>query len=190
MAENDNPLPQRGGFYWRPLNPSEEDEPPFADPQVPELLFDSHHGISIMAYSALSKAKFAMLDFKHSLLGTEHLLLGVLRTPDDAVSALLGRHGLSRINLRNRFEAKFVPGNAPKPKDVSLTPACMQAMKFAGEEAARLHQLPIGAEHLLLGISREGSGMAGSFLEHRKLTYQRLLGSLSSKGRHARGRMK
>ncbi len=184
MTENDLRSSQPGTFHWQLLRsstPAEEQIPPIDDPQVAGLIRISRHRATRKARIVVLRALDAVLRFKHSALGTEHLLLGILYTPDQEVSAVLEQHGFDRIHLCSAFGAELVPGTEPKPEVVPVTSACKKAVGFAEEEASRLHQSQVGSEHLLVGISRDGSGIAGAFLEQRGLTYERLLHSLSSK---------
>ncbi len=178
----ENPLPaHQPGFYWREIassTPAEKQIPPFADPELIELMRISQQHTTRKARISIQRGRDAVIDFKHAMLGTEHLLLGVLRTPDQLVAGMLKRHGFDRIQLSRTFEAEFVPGAEPKPEAIPMTAACKQAVRLAIQEATRQSQ-PVGPEHLLLGISNEGSGLAGAFLARLRLTHQGLLLSLS-----------
>ncbi len=151
---------------------------PIADPQIVDLIHIGQNRTTRHTRIAVRRAQDAALRFKHSAIGTEHRLLGILNTPDQMVSAMLEQQGFDRIQLRRALEEKLSPGTVPKPEAIPVTPACRQAFSFAVEEAANLHQQQVGLEHVLLGISREGSGIAGAFLESKYMTYQRLLQSL------------
>lgn len=98
-------------------------------------------------------------------VSTEHLLLGILRERDNvAVQILYHLHAdLDKIHEEVNHRA---PTNtvAADPEDMQLMPEGKQVIDFAGEEAVRLSGKYIGTEHILLGLIREESGIAGQVL--------------------------
>jgi ATP-dependent Clp protease ATP-binding subunit ClpA len=171
MAEPTIP-PYQTGFDWHLLSssvPGEERVPPFADPQIAELLRINHHQTTRQARIAIRRAVQAMLHFKHGLLGTEHLLLGILSTPDQQLTNVLAKNGLDRVQLHQAFEAAFVSAQVMRPPVILVTPSCKHTFQRAVEEASKQH-VPVSPSHLLLSMSQEDHGMAQAFLKHWNIT--------------------
>jgi len=167
------PYPYQTGFHWHALSssvPEEERVPPFADPEISELLRISHNHTTRQARIAIRRAVQAMLHFKHSMLGTEHLLLGILSTPDQQLTSVLAKNGLDRVQVHKAFEAAFVYADVMRPPVILVTPSCKQTFRRAVEEASN-QQVPVTPSHLLFSIRQEDTGMAQAFLKHWNITY-------------------
>ncbi|MEV5571072.1 Clp protease N-terminal domain-containing protein [Spirillospora sp. NPDC052269] len=96
----------------------------------------------------------------HSAIGTEHLLLGLVRGDEPGVGSVLGRAGLDLERLRAEI-AKTVPADeGGPPGQVPFTPRAKKALEFGLREANRLGSEVILPGHLLLGMIREGEGRA------------------------------
>src|SRR5262249_53891073 len=93
---------------------------------------------------------------------SEHLLLGLLRDPQGRASTLLASRGVSMLELRAEVE-RSLPSPAPANVhvDIPLTAEARRVLEIAVEEAARGRG---GSEHVLLGLVRETSGLAGRIL--------------------------
>ena len=105
-------------------------------------------------------------------VSTEHLLLGLLRTNDNVASRVLGRLGIGIDDLRQLLERQ-VKRSTASAGDMQLTPRAKAVIDLAGEEARLLGNKYIGTEHLLLGMIREGEGLAGRVLLSRDVTIER-----------------
>jgi nicotinamidase-related amidase len=93
-------------------------------------------------------------------VSTEHLLLGLVREPDSAAARVLERMGVSFSQVRAEVE-KLIPRGEPKlAQEMTLTPRAKCVIDLAYEEARFLKNKYIGTEHLLLGLIREGDGLA------------------------------
>ena len=98
-------------------------------------------------------------------VSSEHLLLGVLREGDSTASRILEALGVSPNRVRVEVE-KEMPKGEPKPgQDMTLTPRAKRVIDLAYEEARGLNHNYIGTEHLLLGLIREGQGLAARVLQ-------------------------
>jgi len=95
---------------------------------------------------------------------TEHLLLGLIREPESVGSQLLLRLGIQLDKLRAELERQTIRGDGRGLGVEQLSPRGQKAIKLAYEEAGLLQDNYIGTEHLLLGLIREGEGLAGRIL--------------------------
>jgi ClpA/ClpB-like protein/S1 RNA binding family protein/HAAS domain-containing protein len=109
-----------------------------------------------------------------NFVGTEHLLLGLLREGDSVAGRLLEeRLGISLAILRIDTEQQVTRGAGNLGQDMQLTPRAKQMIDLAYEEARSLGNNYIGTEHLLLGLIREEGGLAGRVLRGRGATLER-----------------
>jgi ATP-dependent Clp protease ATP-binding subunit ClpC len=98
-------------------------------------------------------------------LGTEHLLLAILREDDGVASTILKKMGLSVEEIRFEVEKSLPVGSSLMTfGDIPFTPRAKKVLELAIEEARLLGHAYIGSEHLLLGIIREDEGIAGRIL--------------------------
>ncbi|MEV4254156.1 Clp protease N-terminal domain-containing protein [Spirillospora sp. NPDC049652] len=96
----------------------------------------------------------------HSAIGTEHLLLGLVRGDAPGAGAVLARAGLDLDRLRAEV-AELVPAGEGEPADhVPFTPRAKKVLELGLREAGRLGSEVIAPGHLLLGMIREGGGLA------------------------------
>ncbi|MCU0666856.1 MAG: ATP-dependent Clp protease ATP-binding subunit [Candidatus Omnitrophica bacterium] len=103
--------------------------------------------------------------FNHDYIGTEHILLGLLREGEGVAAAVLQKMGTSLENIRLEIEKLVQPGPATQIiGDIPFTPRAKKALELAAEEARALGHNYIGTEHLLLGLIREGEGVASQVL--------------------------
>ncbi|GBC96929.1 Ornithine carbamoyltransferase [bacterium HR16] len=98
-------------------------------------------------------------------VGTEHLLLGLLRESDSTAVRMLQQLGVSLSQLRMEVERQISRGEARVGQETQLTPRAKRAIDLAYDEARHLNDNYIGTEHLLLGLIREGEGLAGRVLK-------------------------
>ena len=103
--------------------------------------------------------------FNHNYIGTEHLLLGLLREGDGIAAKVLGNLGVELNKVRSAVEFIIGRGERMVVGDINLTPRAKRVIELAVEEARRLGHNYIGTEHLLLGLVREGEGIAAGGLE-------------------------
>jgi Clp amino terminal domain, pathogenicity island component len=110
----------------------------------------------------------------HDRIGTEHLLLALLRDQECLASVILGERGVEVETLRRRVEETAGPGQGGGPpgedlleavRDLPTTKPFTLVLGLAGREALELEQDRVGTEHLLLGLAREGDGVAARALE-------------------------
>jgi excisionase family DNA binding protein len=102
---------------------------------------------------------------QHNYIGTEHLLLGLVREEEGITAQVLSNLGIEVDQVRHAVEAIIGRGERLVLGELGLTPRAKKVMELAMEEARRLNQRLIGTEHLLLGLIREGEGIAAGVLE-------------------------
>jgi ATP-dependent Clp protease ATP-binding subunit ClpC len=103
--------------------------------------------------------------FNHNYIGTEHLLLGLVREGAGIAANVLSNLGVELQKVRSAVEFIIGRGDRMVIGDISLTPRAKKVIELAVEEARRLNHNYIGTEHLLLGLVREGEGIAAGVLE-------------------------
>jgi hypothetical protein len=130
-------------------------------------------------------------ELRHNYVGTEHLLLGLLREGKSIASNVLHGLGIELEAVRRAVTFIVGPGKEAVIGEIGLTPRAVAATTLAFNEAGHLRQEKIAPEHLLLGLTREGEGIAvglmrafGTTLEKvRAQTFQAI--ALASGGKAA-----
>ena len=103
--------------------------------------------------------------FNHDYIGTEHILLGLVKEGEGVAAAVINSLGLDPENIREEVEKLIQPGMAPVTSaDIPFTPRAKKVIELAMDEARNLGHNYIGTEHLLLGLIREGDGIAAQVL--------------------------
>ena len=103
--------------------------------------------------------------FNHTYIGPEHLLLGLVREGDGVAARVLENMNVELPKVRTAVEFIIGRGDRPVVGEVGLTPRAKRVIELAIDEARRLDHHYIGTEHLLLGLVREGEGIAAGVLE-------------------------
>jgi len=103
--------------------------------------------------------------FNHNYIGTEHLLLGLVREGKGVAARVLQNMNVELPKVRTAVEFIIGRGDRPVVGEVELTPRAKRVIELAIDEARRLGHNYIGTEHLLLGLVREGEGIAAGVLE-------------------------
>src|SRR6202040_3852328 len=104
--------------------------------------------------------------FNHNYVGTEHLLLGLIKLGEGVAVNVLQKMGLDLESVRMEVEKHVDP--RPETKmigNIPYTPRVKKVLTLAGKEAQALHHSYVGTEHLLLGLLREGEGVAARVLQ-------------------------
>ena len=100
----------------------------------------------------------------HNYIGTEHVLLGLLGEPGGVAFQALERFGVTLEGAREAVTAMIGPGKKPMSGHIPFTPRAKKTLELALREALQLHHGYIGTEHILLGLIREGDGVAAQIL--------------------------
>src|SRR6476620_9135580 len=103
--------------------------------------------------------------FNHNYIGTEHLLLGLVREGEGVAAKVLANLGVELNKVRSAVEFIIGRGDRTVTGDIGLTPRAKKVIELSVDEARRLNHHYIGTEHLLLGLVREGEGIAAGVLE-------------------------
>jgi len=144
------------------------------------------------AHLVIVFARDEAVRLNHSYIGTEHLLLGLVREGEGVAGFVLHRLGVDLVQIRERVEfiirrrvpeenlASTLKATAKETADVligkkpyeslGLTPRARKVIELAIEEAQRLDHVKTGTEHLLLGMLREGEGIASRVLDEMGLS--------------------
>ncbi len=114
--------------------------------------------------------------FNHNYIGTEHLLLGLVREGDGVAAKVLANLGVELNKVRSAVEFIIGRGDRASSGEIGLTPRAKKVIELAVDEARRLNHSYIGTEHLLLGLVREGEGIAAGVLESLGVNLERVRG--------------
>jgi ATP-dependent Clp protease ATP-binding subunit ClpC len=117
------------------------------------------------ARKVLTLAQEEAQRFNHNYIGTEHLLLGLVREGDGVAARVLNNLGVELHKVRSAVEFIIGRGDRAPQGEIGLTPRAKKVIELAVDEARRLNHHYIGTEHLLLGLVREGEGIAAGVLE-------------------------
>ncbi len=112
--------------------------------------------------------------FNHNYVGTEHLLLGLIKLGQGVAVNVLQKMGLDLETVRMEVEKQV--GSGPETKmvgNVPYTPRVKKVLALAGKEAKALNHSYVGTEHILLGLLREGEGVAARVLKSLEVDIER-----------------
>lgn len=118
------------------------------------------------AQQVLTLAKKEAERFHHNYVGTEHLLLGLINLGQGVAVNVLQKMGLDLQTVRTAVEKQVGVGPESKPSgNIPYTPRVKKVLALAGKEAKSLNHSYVGTEHILLGLLREGEGVAARVLK-------------------------
>ena len=117
------------------------------------------------ARRVLSLAQEEAQRFNHNYIGTEHILLGLVRETEGVAARVLANLGVDLNKVRSAVEFIIGRGEKPAQGEIGLTPRAKKVVELAVDEARRMNHNYIGTEHLLIGLLREGEGVAAGVLE-------------------------
>ena len=132
------------------------------------------------ARRVLSLAQEEAQRFNHNYIGTEHILLGLVRETDGVAARVLSNLGVELQKVRAAVEFIIGRGERTAPGEIGLTPRAKKVIELAVDEARRLNHHHIGTEHLLIGLMREGEGVAAGVLESLGINLDKVRGETSS----------
>src|SRR3954465_5630560 len=119
------------------------------------------------AQQVLALARKEADRFNHNFVGTEHLLLGLIKLGQGVAVNVLQKMGLDLETVRMEVEKQV--GTGPDQKmigNIPYTPRVKKVLALAGKEAKALNHTYVGTEHILLGLLREGDGVAARVLKN------------------------
>jgi ATP-dependent Clp protease ATP-binding subunit ClpA len=134
-------------------------------------------------------------DLRHDYIGTEHLLLGLLREEEGLAARVLESLRVTADDVRVRIETIVGRGDGVTRGQIPFTPRAKKALELSLREALALHHDYIGTEHILLGLARERDGVAARILLEldldgrrvRSEVLQQLAGSTTAAPHRRRG---
>ena len=122
----------------------------------------------------------------YNYIGTEHILLGILREGEGIAARVLKSKGIDLAAVRNQVEAIIGKGQQKVAQVIGYTPRTKTILELSVDEARSLGQNYIGTEHLLLALIREGEGVAAQILMAMGLNFnsirQEIIELLDSEG--------
>jgi len=127
------------------------------------------------AKRVLALAQDEAIRMRHDHIGVEHLLLGLVREGEGVAGRALEHLGVDLSKARDAVRGATPPGDhKTTPADMTLTPRAKRVIEIAIEEAKGLGHSHVGTEHLLLGLAREGEGIAVGVLKSFGLAMERV----------------
>jgi len=117
------------------------------------------------AQHVLSLAHEEALSFHHQFIGTEHLLVGLLREHEGLAALALEKLGVALDPVRAAVEEKIGRGDRPVEEEIDYVPRARKVLSLALDEAERQGSAYVRTEHILLGIVRDGSGVGADILD-------------------------
>ncbi len=132
---------------------------------TPAEIVDRFDRFTKRARHVLTLAQEEARSFQHNYIGTEHLLLGLVREGEGIAAQVLRNLGVEVNQVRSAVEAIIGRGDRIVLGEVGFTPRAKKVIELAVDEARRLNHRFIGTEHLLLGLIREGEGIGAGVLE-------------------------
>ncbi len=125
------------------------------------------------ARRVLTLAQEEAQHLKHNYIGTEHILLGLVREEEGVAAKVLANLGVGLNKVRASVEFIIGRGEKASAGETGLTPRARRVIELAIDEARYLGHNYIGTEHLLLGLLREGEGIAAGVLGSFDITLER-----------------
>src|SRR2546426_797865 len=117
------------------------------------------------AKRVLALAQDEAIRFNHNYIGTEHLLLGLVREGEGVAARVLDSLGVELSKVRSAIELTIGRGDSTKsPSEITLAPQVKSVINLAIDEARKLGHSHVGTEHVLIGLIREEEGVAARAL--------------------------
>jgi ATP-dependent Clp protease ATP-binding subunit ClpA len=148
-----------------------------SEPQVERPSFTSD------ALATLALARDEAVALKHHYLGTEHLILGLMRAADSRAGRVLAEH-TDLDAVRTQVRSTVGLGDSAPSGDLATTTRVRQVLHFARREADYYQAERVAPEHLLIGILREGGGIAMRVLLTLGVEPGRVIEALTRPWRH------
>ena len=126
------------------------------------------------AQQVLALARKEADRFHHNYVGTEHILLGLIKLGQGVAVSVLQKMGLDLETVRGAVEKQVGTGQETKTQgSIPYTPRVKKVLALAGKEAKALNHSYVGTEHILLGLLREGEGVAARVLKSLDIDIER-----------------
>src|SRR5437667_4031052 len=131
------------------------------------MSFEAMNNFTPRAQQVLALARREADRFHHNFVGTEHVLLGLISLGQGTAVSVLRKMGLDLETVRKEVEKQV--GTGPDQKmigNIPYTPRVRRVLALAAKEAKALNHTYVGTEHILLGLLREGDGVAARVLKN------------------------
>src|SRR5665811_210045 len=112
------------------------------------------------AKKAIMIAQEEAINLNHDYIGTEHILIGLIKEEEGVASQVLRQLGVNIDKVVEELERLVGKGEYQQVGEISFTPRAKKILELASQEASQLKNNYIGTEHILLGLIKEGSGVA------------------------------
>ncbi|HUF28722.1 MAG TPA: Clp protease N-terminal domain-containing protein [Gemmatimonadaceae bacterium] len=124
------------------------------------------YNLTERAWKVLAMAREEAVRLRHEYVGTEHLVLGIVREGGGVAAAVLQNLGADPGDIRVQVEAVVRKGTGDQQTqpDLPYTSRAKKSLELAMDEARELNHSSVGTEHLLLGLLREERGIAAQVL--------------------------
>lgn len=133
------------------------------------------------AMKVMEFAQQEAISMKHHALGTEHILLGIINEGHGLAAKALESLGIDENKVRQMISAMVKPGeNELNPEQLRVTPRVKRVLDLAQDEAVRWGVNYVATEHLLLGIIREGEGVAFEVLKNQGISEDKVRHHISA----------
>jgi ATP-dependent Clp protease ATP-binding subunit ClpA len=127
------------------------------------------------AKRVLALSQDEAIRFNHNYIGTEHLLIGLIREEEGVAARVLRKLGVELEKARTALNFIVGRGDSPtSPSEITLSPRTKKIIELAIDEARKLGHERVSTEHLLLGLAREGEGIASGILESLGITMNKV----------------
>lgn len=130
------------------------------------------------AERAIAFSQQCAVELGHNYVGTEHLLLGLVKEGTGVAARVLQTQGITEEKILKEIEELIGKGETAGVQPVGFTPRTKRVLELAFKEARRMGQGYIGTEHLLLGVMKEGESVAVRILMDLGIDPQKLLNEL------------
>ncbi|HWJ03162.1 MAG TPA: ATP-dependent Clp protease ATP-binding subunit [Verrucomicrobiae bacterium] len=127
------------------------------------------------AQKVLMLAKEEAKSLRHPAVGTEHLLLGLIREGEGIAAKALQGLGIDLKAVREQVESIVGQSQGAHSGEVGFTPRAKKVLELANEESRRQGVNYVGTEHILLGLIREGEGVAARVLANMNINADKVL---------------
>ena len=130
------------------------------------------------AKNALMRAQQLTIQMGHPAVGTEHLLLSIAADQQGVAAGVLNQLGLSPQQLQQQMASALDSGSREAGQGVPFSPRAKRVLELAVEESQALGHSYVGTEHLLLGVLREGEGIAAKLLQSNNINLETVRSTL------------
>jgi len=114
------------------------------------------------------------VNLNHNYIGTEHILVGLVKESEGIAGRILRELGVEPERVIEAIEKIVGRGQYQEVSEITFTPRAKKVLELASQEASRLGQNYIGTEHILLGLIKEGSGVATRILTEMGLDMENI----------------